>query len=95
MPGALDALEPEHVPKHFKPACHIVITSDGPGRPRHGVQRISQKHWRIRARRATTIEILTRISCAGGALEVVVAAKPDMFNPQSGNVPSRYLTYAR
>jgi lipoic acid synthetase len=48
----------------------------------------------IRARcPATTIEVLTPdFLRKEGALEVVVAAKPDVFNHNLETVPSRYLT---
>ncbi len=46
-----------------------------------------------RAARATTIEILTPdFLRKEGALEKVVAAKPDVFNHNLETVPSRYLT---
>ena len=46
-----------------------------------------------RAARRTTIEILTPdFLRKEGALEIVVAARPDVFNHNLETVPSRYLT---
>ena len=75
--------------------AHNVITSsiadDLAGR---GRQHFAQTIRAIRARcPATTIEILTPdfLRRREGALEVVVAAKPDVFNHNLETVPSRYL----
>ena len=97
LPGALDAGEPEHVAEAtFKLGlAHIVITSVdrddlGDGGAAHFAATIRA----IRTRcPATTIEILTPdFLRKPGALEVVVAAKPDVFNHNLETVPSRYLT---
>src|ERR1700681_526718 len=97
MPGALDALEPEHVAEATRKLglAHIVITSvDRDDLADGGASHFART---IRAIRATcpttTIEILTPdFLRKDGALEVVVAAKPDVFNHNLETVPSRYLT---
>src|ERR1700741_527659 len=97
MPGALDAAEPEHVAEAtFKLGlAHIVITSvDRDDLADGGAEHFAQTIRAIRARcPATTIEILTPdFLRKDGALEVVVAAKPDVFNHNLETVPSRYLS---
>ncbi len=97
MPGALDALEPEHVAEAtFKLGlAHIVITSvDRDDLTDGGAEHFAQTIRAIRARcPATTIEILTPdFLRKEGALEIVVAAKPDVFNHNLETVPSLYLT---
>ena len=97
MPGALDALEPEHVAEAtFKLGlAHIVITSvDRDDLADGGAGHFAQTIGAIRARcPTTTIEILTPdFLRKDGALEVVVAAKPDVFNHNLETVPSRYLS---
>src|ERR1019366_9299240 len=92
MPGALDANEPDHVAEAtFKLGLgHIVGTSvDRDDLAEHFAQTIRA----IRARcPTTTIEILTPdFLRKDGALEVVAAAKPDVFNHNLETVPSRYL----
>jgi lipoic acid synthetase len=97
MPNALDALEPEHVAEAVRKLGlhHVVITSvDRDDLADGGAEHFAQT---IRAIRAacptTTIEILTPdFLRKPGALEVVVAAKPDVFNHNLETVPSRYLT---
>src|SRR5258705_1460749 len=94
MPGALDALEPEHVAEAtFKLGlAHIVVTSvDRDDLADGGAAHFAQTIGAIRARcPATTIEILTPdFLRKEGALEVVVAAKPDVFNHNLETVPSR------
>src|SRR5207253_9449932 len=96
MPGALDASEPEHV---AEATCklglaHIVVTSvDRDDLADGGAEHFAQTIRAIRARcPATTIEILTPdFLRKDGALELVVAAKPDVFNHNLETVPSRYL----
>src|SRR5712671_764438 len=95
MPGALDALEPEHVAEAtFKLGlAHIVITSvDRDDLADGGAEHFAQTVRAIRARcPATTIEILTPdFLRKEGALEVVVAAKPDVFNHNLETVPRLY-----
>ncbi len=97
MPGALDASEPDHVALAVKKLglAHVVITSvDRDDLADGGAEHFAQT---IRAIRAscptTTIEILTPdFLRKDGALEVVVAAKPDVFNHNLETVPSQYLT---
>ncbi len=97
MPGALDALEPEHVALAVSKLGlhHVVITSvDRDDLADGGADHFART---IRAIRAacptTTIEILTPdFLRKPGALEQVVAAKPDVFNHNLETVPSRYLT---
>src|SRR5580700_453054 len=97
MPGALDAHEPEHVAEAtFKLGlAHIVITSvDRDDLADGGADQFAQTIRAIRARCPTTpIEILTPdFLRKQGALEAVVAAKPDVFNHNLETVPSKYLT---
>ncbi|QUS39958.1 lipoyl synthase [Tardiphaga alba] len=97
MPNALDANEPAHVAEAVRKLGleHVVITSvDRDDLADGGADHFAQV---IRAIRAacptTTIEILTPdFLRKPGALEVVVAAKPDVFNHNLETVPSRYLT---
>ena len=96
MPGALDAQEPEHVAEAtFKLGlAHLVVTSvDRDDLADGGAEHFAQTIRAIRARcPATTIEILTPdFLRKDGALEVVAAAKPDVFNHNLETVPSRYL----
>src|ERR1700726_5061962 len=97
MPGALDALEPEHVAEAtFKLGLnHVVVTSvDRDDLDDGGAEHFAKTIRAIRARcPATTIEILTPdFLRKDGALEAVVAAKPDVFNHNLETVPSKYLT---
>jgi lipoic acid synthetase len=97
MPNALDANEPAHVAEAVRKLGleHVVITSvDRDDLADGGADHFARV---IRAIRAacptTTIEILTPdFLRKPGALEVVVAAKPDVFNHNLETVPSRYLT---
>src|ERR1700741_4734935 len=96
MPGALDASEPEHVAEAtFKLGLkHVVVTSvDRDDLADGGAEHFAQTIRAIRARcPGTTIEILTPdFLRKDGALEVVVAAKPDVFNHNLETVPSKYL----
>jgi len=97
MPGALEAGEPEHVAEAtFKLGlAHVVVTSvDRDDLADGGAEHFAQTIRAIRARcPTTTIEILTPdFLRKDGALEVVVAAKPDVFNHNLETVPSRYLS---
>src|SRR5712675_970618 len=97
MPGALDALEPEHVAEAtFELGlAHIVVTSvDRDDLADGGARHFADTIRAIRARcPATTIEVLTPdFLRKEGALDVVVAARPDVFNHNLETVPSRYLT---
>jgi lipoic acid synthetase len=95
MPSALDAGEPEHVAEAtFKLGLtHIVVTSvDRDDLADGGAEHFAQTIRAIRARCPdTTIEILTPdFLRKDGALEVVVAAKPDVFNHNLETVPRLY-----
>jgi lipoic acid synthetase len=97
MPTGLDALEPEHVAEATRKLglAHIVITSvDRDDLPDGGAAHFARTIAAIRERcPSTTIEILTPdFLRKDDALEVVVAAKPDVFNHNLETVPSRYLT---
>jgi lipoic acid synthetase len=97
MPGALDAGEPEHVAEATRKLglTHIVVTSvDRDDLADGGAEHFAQTITAIRrACPQTTIEVLTPdFLRKPGALEVVVAAKPDVFNHNLETVPSRYLT---
>ena len=97
MPDALDALEPEHVADAVAKLglSHVVVTSvDRDDLADGGAEHFART---IRAIRETTpqttIEVLTPdFLRKEGALEIVVAAKPDVFNHNLETVPSKYLT---
>jgi lipoic acid synthetase len=97
LPEALDRNEPDHVAQAVAKLglSHVVITSVdrddlADGGADHFAQTISAIR---RACPSTTIEILTPdFLRKDGALEHVVAAKPDVFNHNLETVPSRYLT---
>jgi lipoic acid synthetase len=96
LPGVLDADEPRHVAEATAKLglTHIVVTSvDRDDLADGGAGHFAQT---IRAIREecpqTTVEILTPdFLRKDGALEVVVAAKPDVFNHNLETVPSLYL----
>jgi lipoic acid synthetase len=97
LPGALDANEPKHVAEAVAKLGlnHVVITSvDRDDLPDGGAQHFAQVIRAIRAATpATTIEVLTPdFLRKDGAAEIVVAAKPDVFNHNLETVPSKYLT---
>ncbi|MBH0236556.1 lipoyl synthase [Methylobrevis albus] len=97
MPGPLDPLEPENVARAVEKLGlhHVVITSvDRDDLADGGAQHFVEVIRAIRARSpSTTIEILTPdFLRKPGALEKVVAAKPDVFNHNLETVPSKYLT---
>jgi len=97
MPGALDASEPDHVGHATAKLglAHIVVTSvDRDDLADGGAQHFAQTIGAIRQHApGTTIEILTPdFLRKDGAVEVVVAAKPDVFNHNLETVPSLYLT---
>jgi len=96
MPAPLDTLEPEHVADAVAKLglTHVVITSvDRDDLADGGAEHFAQTIRAIRARSpATTIEILTPdFLRKEGALEMVVAARPDVFNHNLETVPSKYL----
>ncbi|MDP2801070.1 MAG: lipoyl synthase [Phreatobacter sp.] len=96
MPGPLDANEPEHTAIAVEKLGleHVVITSvDRDDLADGGAQHFADVIHAIRRRSPkTTIEILTPdFLRKDGALEVVVAARPDVFNHNLETVPSKYL----
>ncbi len=96
IPTALDPNEPENVANAVEKLglAHVVITSvDRDDLPDGGAEHFARVIRAIRARTPqTTIEILTPdFLRKEGALEVVVAAKPDVFNHNLETVPSNYL----
>jgi lipoic acid synthetase len=96
IPTALDPNEPENVAKAVEKLglAHVVITSvDRDDLPDGGAEHFAQVIRAIRKRTPqTTIEILTPdFLRKDGALEVVVAARPDVFNHNLETVPSNYL----
>jgi lipoyl synthase len=97
LPLAVDAAEPARVAAAVEALglSHVVITSVdrddlGDGGAGHFAAVISA----IRAHSPqTTIEVLTPdFLRKDGALDVVVAAKPDVFNHNLETVPSKYLS---
>jgi lipoyl synthase len=97
LPGPLDDGEPARVGDAVARLglSHIVVTSVDrddleDGGARHFARTISA----IRAHaQQTTVEVLTPdFLRKDGALEIVVAAKPDVFNHNLETVPSKYLT---
>ena len=97
LPGALDALEPEHVGQATAKLAlaHIVVTSvDRDDLADGGARHFADTILAIRKHApGTTIEILTPdFLRKDGALKVVVDAKPDVFNHNLETVPSLYLT---
>jgi lipoic acid synthetase len=97
IPGALDAAEPAHVAEATAKLglAHVVVTSVN----RDDLDDGGAAHFAavIRAIRArcppTTIEVLTPdFLRKPGAVETVVAARPDVFNHNLETVPSNYLT---
>jgi lipoic acid synthetase len=97
LPGALDAAEPVRVAQATVKLGlkHVVVTSVD----RDDLDDGGAAHFAaiIRAIReqcpATTIEVLTPdFLRKEGAAEVVIAAKPDVFNHNLETVPAKYLT---
>ncbi len=97
LPGALDRTEPENVADATAKLglAHVVITSiDRDDLADGGAGHFAAVIKSIRARcPQTTIEVLTPdFLRKEGAVETVVAAKPDVFNHNLETVPSNYLT---
>jgi lipoic acid synthetase len=97
LPGHLDADEPAHVAKavHKLGLAHVVVTSvDRDDLADGGAAHFAATIAAIRAANpSTTIEVLTPdFLRKEGALEIVVAAKPDVFNHNLETVASKYLT---
>src|ERR1700687_2393773 len=96
LPGALDPAEPAHVAEATAKLglAHIAITSvDRDDRDDGGARHFAAVIQAIRARCPnTTIEVLTPdFLRKDGAAEIVVAARPDVFNHNLETVPSKYL----
>ncbi len=97
LPNALDAHEPDNVADSVAKLglSHVVITSvDRDDLDDGGAEHFARTIRAIRARSpGTTVEILTPdFLRKPGALEVVVEARPDVFNHNLETVPSKYLT---
>ncbi|MFY9695472.1 MAG: lipoyl synthase [Xanthobacteraceae bacterium] len=97
LPAALDSAEPEHVAEATRKLglAHIVITSvDRDDLNDGGAAHFAAVIAAIRERcPITTIEVLTPdFLRKDGAVETVVAARPDIFNHNLETVPSKYLT---
>ena len=97
LPAALDPDEPKHVAEAVVKLglSHVVITSvDRDDLSDGGAEHFAQVIRAIRgATPQTTIEVLTPdFLRKDGAAEIVVAAKPDVFNHNLETVPSKYLT---
>jgi lipoic acid synthetase len=97
LPNALDPNEPVHVGEATAKLglSHVVVTSvDRDDLADGGARHFAETIAAIRnAAPATTIEVLTPdFLRKDGALEVVVAARPDVFNHNLETVPSLYLS---
>ena len=95
IPGALDADEPAKVADATAKLGleHVVVTSvDRDDLDDGGAAHFAATITAIRGASRATIEILTPdFLRKDGAVEVVVAAKPDVFNHNLETVPSKYL----
>jgi lipoyl synthase len=96
LPAALDPTEPEHVAEAISKLglAHVVITSvDRDDLDDGGAGHFAAVIRAIRGRcPRTTIEVLTPdFLRKPGAVEVVVSARPDVFNHNLETVPSNYL----
>lgn len=97
LPGALDPTEPAHVGAATAKLglAHIVVTSvDRDDLADGGAQHIADTIRAIRTHApGTTIEVLTPdFLRKDGALQIVIDAKPDVFNHNLETVPSLYLS---
>jgi lipoic acid synthetase len=97
VPGAVDANEPQHVAEAVAKLDleHVVITSvDRDDLADGGAQHFADVINAVRKRSPkTTIEVLTPdFLRKDGALQVVVKARPDVFNHNLETVASHYLT---
>ena len=97
LPGTLDVQEPEQVARATEKLglAHVVVTSvDRDDLADGGAGHFAETIRAIRARCVgTTIEVLTPdFLRKHGAIETVVAARPDVFNHNLETVPSHYLT---
>jgi lipoic acid synthetase len=97
LPGALEPAEPERVADATAKLglAHVVVTSvDRDDLDDGGAAHFAAVIRAIRARsHATTIEVLTPdFLRKPGAVETVIAARPDVFNHNLETVPSLYLS---
>jgi lipoic acid synthetase len=97
LPGPLDAAEPEKVADAVAKLglSHVVVTSvDRDDLADGGADHFARTILAIRAASpATTIEVLTPdFLRKSGALETVIAARPDVFNHNLETIASNYLT---
>ncbi len=97
IPGPVDEAEPENLAEAVAKMGleHVVVTSvDRDDLDDGGAGHFARVIKAIRARTpATTIEVLTPdFLRKDGALESVIAARPDVFNHNLETVPSLYLT---
>jgi lipoyl synthase len=97
LPGALDAAEPERVAQATAKLGlkHVVVTSvDRDDLDDGGAAHFAAVIAAIRGQcPGTTIEVLTPdFLRKHGAVDKVVAARPDVFNHNLETVPSKYLT---
>ncbi|HEY2226279.1 MAG TPA: lipoyl synthase [Xanthobacteraceae bacterium] len=97
LPGALDAREPDQVAAAVAKLAlkHVVVTSvDRDDLDDGGAAHFAAVIGAIRAAcPGTTIEVLTPdFLRKDGAVETVVAARPDVFNHNLETVPSKYLS---
>src|SRR5690242_7610345 len=97
LPGALEEDEPQRVGDAVARLglAHVVVTSvDRDDLADGGAGHFARTIAAIReASPRTTVEVLTPdFLRKEGALEIIVAAKPDVFNHNLETVPSKYLT---
>jgi lipoyl synthase len=97
LPDALENGEPQRVAEAVAKLglTHVVVTSvDRDDLADGGAEHFARTIHAIReAAPATTIEVLTPdFLRKDGALDVVIAARPDVFNHNLETVPSKYLT---
>jgi lipoic acid synthetase len=96
LPGPLDANEPERVADATAKLglAHVVVTSvDRDDLDDGGAEHFAEVIRAIRQKSPATIEVLTPdFLRKPGAVEKVVAARPDVFNHNLETVPSKYLT---
>ncbi len=96
VPAPLDPEEPERVADATAKLGlnHVVVTSvDRDDLDDGGGEHFARVINAIRAKSQATIEVLTPdFLRKSGALEKVVAAKPDVFNHNLETVPSKYLS---
>ncbi len=97
LPDALDADEPARVGDAVAKLGlrHVVVTSvDRDDLADGGAKHFARTIQAIRAAApGTTVEVLTPdFLRKEGALEIVIAAKPDVFNHNLETVPAKYLT---